>query len=46
MTCSNITIETLKQGVKGVFLRPGVFVVDFGHISHFVLVFLLFTLSS
>ena len=45
-TCSKLTIETLEQGMKDVQIgRSGVFAVNFEHISHFVLVFLLFTLS-
>ena len=32
-TCSNLTIETLEQGVKYVLLY--VFIVNFEHISHF-----------
>ena len=41
-TCSKLTIETLEQGVKR---RSGVFIVNFEHISHLVLVFLLLTLN-
>ena len=52
--CSKLTIETLEQGAKYVQSqqwghrkdgRSGVFIVNLEHISHFVLVFLLFTLS-
>ena len=38
-TCSKVTIETLEQGVKYVFI------VNFEHISHPVLVFLALTLN-
>ena len=41
-TCSKLTIETLEQGVK---YKSGVFIVNFEHISHLVLVFLLLTLN-
>ena len=45
-TCSKLTIETLEQGVKyRQWRRFGVFIVNFEHISHRVLVFLLLTLS-
>ena len=52
-TCSKLTTETLEKGVKYVKFnnndtrtrRSGVFIVNFGHISHLVLVFLLLTLS-
>ena len=37
-TCSKLTIETLER-------RSSVFIVNFEHISHLVLVFLLLTLS-
>ena len=36
ITCTELTIETLQEGV---------FIVNFGHISHLVLVLLLLTLS-
>ena len=39
ITCSKLTLETLDQGVKGVFI------VNFEHISHLGLVFLLLSLS-
>ena len=39
IACSKLTIETLKR-------RSGVFIVNFEHISHLVLVFLLLTLSK
>ena len=39
-TCSNLTRETLEQGVKYVFI------VNFEHILHLVLVFLLLTLNK
>ena len=42
ITCSKLTTETLKQDVS---TRSGVFIVNFEHISHSVLVFLLLTLS-
>ena len=48
ITCSKLTIETLEQGVKYVqsqWRRSGVFIVNFEHISHLVLVFLLLTLG-
>ena len=38
-----LTIETLEQGVKR--RRSGIFIVNFEHISHLVLLFLLLTLS-
>ena len=51
-TCSKSTVETLEQGVKYVqrsqrrwWRRSGVFIVNFGHISHLALVFLLLTLN-
>ena len=44
-TCSNLTIETLEQSVKRNWHRSGVFIVNFEHISHFVLLFLLLTLN-
>ena len=55
-TCSKLTIETLEQNVKYVQLtrktlerrqwrRSGVFLVNFEHISHLALVFLLLTLN-
>ena len=46
--CSKLTTETLEQGVKHVQSHgrlSGVFNVNFEHISHLVLVFLLLTLS-
>ena len=57
ITCSKLTTEPLEQGVKCSKLtiktpershwrRSGVFIVNFEHILHFVLVFLLLTLSS
>ena len=56
ITCSKLTIETLDQGVKCSKLtiktpqrrhsrRSGVFIVNFEHISHLALVFLLLNLS-
>ena len=47
LTCSKLTIETLEQGVKKwrQWRRSGVFIVNFEHISHLVLVFLLLTLN-
>ena len=42
-TCSKLIIETLEQGVK--WRRSGVFIVNFKHISHLALVFLLLTLN-
>ena len=55
-TCSKLIIETLGQGVKYVqstirtperchWCRSGVFIVNFEHISHLVLVLLLLTLK-
>ena len=45
-TCSNLTKETLGQGLKGRhWRRSGVFTVNFEHISHIFLVFLLLTLN-
>ena len=43
-----LTTETLEQGVRYVqshWRRSGIFIVNFEHISHLVLVFLLFTLN-
>ena len=46
-----LTIETVEQGVKYVqskipsWRRSGVFTINFEHISHLVLVFLLLTLN-
>ena len=54
ITCSNLTIETLEQVYSKLTIktpgrrhwsRSGVFIVNFEHISHIVLVFLLSTLS-
>ena len=48
-TCSKLIIETLEEGVKYVQLchwrRSSIFIVNFEHISHLVLVFLLLTLN-
>ena len=44
ITCSKLTIETLEQGVKCQWRRFGVFIFNFEHISHLVLVLLLLTL--
>ena len=48
-TCSRLTIETVEQGVKYVqslqWRGSGVFIVNFEHISHLALVFLLLTLN-
>ena len=41
-TCLKLTTETLEQGVD---YRSGVFIVNFEHISHLVLVILLLTLN-
>ena len=45
ITCLNLTLETLEQGVKYVQRRhwrcSGVFIVNFEHISHLAMVFLL-----
>ena len=43
-TCSKLVIKTLEQGVK--WRRSVVFIVNFEHISHLVLVFLLLTLNN
>ena len=40
--CSNLTIKTSKRRY---WLRSDVFIVNFEHIPHFVLLFLLLTLS-
>ena len=43
ITCSKLTIETVEQGVKDVqsqWRRSGVFIINFEHILHLVLVFL------
>ena len=45
ITCSKLTIETLEQGVKYAQSCSGVCIVNFEHILHLVLVFLLLTLS-
>ena len=42
-TCLKLIIETLEKGVRR---RSGIFIVNFEHISHLCLVFLLFTLSK
>ena len=46
-TCSKSAIETREKGVK-YFQRhySGVFIVNFEHISHLFIVFLLFTLNK
>ena len=41
ITCSKLTIKTLEQVVK----TPGVFIVNFEHISYLVLVFILLNLN-
>ena len=41
--CSKVTINTPKQGQ---WCRSGVFIFNFDHISHLVLVFLLLDLSG
>ena len=50
VTCSKLTIEMLEQGVNYVQIcqwrRSGVFIVNFEHISHLVLLFLLLTLNK
>ena len=43
-TFSKLTIETLVQGLK--YGKSGVFIVNFEHISHLALVFLLLNLSK
>ena len=48
-TCSKLTIQTLEQGVKHVKVNnkdAGVFIVNFEHIPHLVIVFLLLTLRK
>ena len=46
VTCSKLTIETLEQGVKySQCRRSGTFIVNFEHISHLELVFLLLALG-
>ena len=40
VTCAKLTLETLER-----WRRSGVFIVNFEHISHLGLVFLLLTLS-
>ena len=48
IACSKLIIEALEQGVKYVqsqWRRSDAFLVNFEHISHLVLVFLLLTLS-
>ena len=42
-TCSKSTIEIIEKGMKH---RSGVFIVNFEHISQFLLVFLLLTLNT
>ena len=48
-TCSKLTNETLELGVKYFqslqWRRSGISIVNFEHISHLVLLFLLLTLS-
>ena len=44
-TCSNSTIEKGVKYIQRQWDRLGVFIVNFEHISHLVLVFLLLTLS-
>ena len=44
ITCSKLTIKILERGLKYV-QSSGVFIVNFEYITHFVLVFLLSTLS-
>ena len=44
-TCSNSTIETLQKSVTCQWRYSGAFTVNFEHISHHVLVFLLLTLG-
>ena len=43
--CPKLTIETLEQGIKCHWRRSGVFIVNFEHILHLVLVFLLLSLN-
>ena len=43
--CPKLTIETLEQGIKCHRRRSGVFIVNFEHILHLVLVFLLLALN-
>ena len=44
-TCSKLKIETLEQGVKYVQSPSRVFIVNFEHISHLVLNFILLPLN-
>ena len=41
--CSKLTVKTPERRQ---WLRPGVFIVNFEHMSHFLLVFLLLTLNT
>ena len=43
-TCSKSTTETLEKGAK--YIPSGAFNVNFEHISHLFLVFLLLTLNK
>ena len=48
-TCSKSTIETVEKGIKHVQShrrRSGNFIVNFEHISHLYLVFLLLSLNK
>ena len=46
ITCSKLTIETLEQGMKYVqWCRSGVGIVNFEHILHLVVVFVLIILT-
>ena len=43
--CSKLTIKTPERHASSQWRRSGVFIVNFEHISHVVLVFLLLTLN-
>ena len=45
-TCSKSTIKTLEKGVKRPWRSSDVFIINFGHIPHLFLVFLLLTLNK
>ena len=46
ITCLKLTIETLSDRCANGVVRSGIFIVNFEHISHLDLVFLLLTLST
>ena len=43
--CSKLTIKTIKIPERCQWRRSGIFIINFEHISHVVLVFLLLTLN-